>query len=567
MPGVSAAIFMAQKVAARLAECKILLQALRIGTLDLNQRKAPMNRPENSYKTLRLILGDQLNASHSWFKEIQPATLYVVAELKQEATYVRHHQQKITAFFSAMEQFAQALKTAGHDVLYLTLDDTASFDNLSSLLAHLCNTHQVEQFDYQLPDEYRLRQQLETMSSTLTLPVVAHETEHFYLADDELKRYFEKGKRHRLESFYRKMRKRFVVLIEGSEPTGGEWNFDQKNRNKLKPGDLTAIPQPLLFANDVTTIIERIERHGIETIGDASDPLLWPTNRQQAQQLLLFFCQTCLPKFGQFQDAMTGKLALFGEDKGWSLYHSRISFALNCKMLSPKQVIDAALSTYRSSNGTIDISQIEGFVRQILGWREFVRGIYWANMPEYAKLNSLSAERELPSWFWNAKTGMNCLHHAIKQSLEFSYAHHIQRLMVTGNFCLLAGIHPDQVDEWYLGIYIDAIEWVEIPNTRGMSQFADGGIVGSKAYAASGNYIKKMSDYCSDCSYNVNQIDTPDACPLNSLYWNFMQTHQARLASNPRTKMVYSNWLKKSPESREKILGKAQSYLANIENL
>jgi deoxyribodipyrimidine photolyase-related protein len=264
---------------------------------------------------------------------------------------------------------------------------------------------------------------------------------------------------------------------------------------------------------------------------------------------------------------MTGKLSLFDEDSGWSLYHSRISFALNCKILSPKQVSETAISSFHESNGEIDIAQIEGFVRQIIGWREFVRGIYWANMPDYAQLNNLSATRALPSWFWNAKTDMNCLHHGIKQSLEFSYAHHIQRLMVTGNFCLLTGIQPDQVDDWYLGIYIDAIEWVEMPNTRGMSQFADGGIVGSKAYAASGNYIKKMSDYCSDCSYQVNEIDKENACPLNSMYWNFMEKNQSSMATNPRTKMVYSNWLKKTDSQKESILNKAQYYLDNIENL
>ena len=520
-----------------------------------------------SYKTLRLILGDQLNASHSWFKKNQSDTLYVIAELKQEATYTKHHKQKIAVFFAAMEQFAQALTQAGHQVLHLTLDDTQPFNDLPSLLKYLGKRHDIKQFEYQLPDEYRLRQQLEKFCEDFGIPSQSCESEHFYLPDSEIKNYFNEGKRHRLESFYRKMRKRFNVLIEDDEPTGGEWNYDQNNRNKLKPADLADIPAPLMFTNDISEILVRIERHGIKTIGQASDELLWPINRKQASELLVFFCQTCLSKFGKYQDSMTGKLALFDEDRGWSLYHSRISFALNCKILSPKQVIDAAILSYQNSDGEIDISQIEGFVRQIIGWREFVRGVYWVNMPNYAQLNALSATRKLPQWFWNGETDMNCLHHAIKQSLEFSYAHHIQRLMVTGNFCLLTGIDPDQVDDWYLGIYIDAVEWVEMPNTRGMSQFADGGIVGSKAYAASGNYIKKMSDYCGDCSYKVTEIDQENACPLNSLYWNFMETQQAKMGSNPRTKMVYSNWLKKSDSQRESILNKAQYYLDNIENL
>jgi deoxyribodipyrimidine photolyase-related protein len=520
-----------------------------------------------SYTTLRLILGDQLNAGHSWFKENQSNTLYLMAELKQEATYTKHHKQKIAVFFAAMEQFSQALTQAGHQVLHLTLDDTKAFKDLPTLLKHLCDHHQIKQFEYQLPDEYRLRQQLEQVCNDLVISSQSWESEHFFLADSEINNYFTKGKRHRLESFYRKMRKRFNVLIEDDAPTGGEWNYDQNNRNKLKPADLAEIPAPLLFTNNISEILKRIERHGIKTIGQASDEVLWPVNRKQATELLDFFCQTCLPKFGKFQDSMTGKLSLFDEDRGWSLYHSRISFALNCKILSPKHVIDTALSSYQKSDGKIDISQVEGFVRQIIGWREFVRGIYWANMPDYAQLNTLSAARKLPAWFWNAETDMNCLHHAIKQSLEFSYAHHIQRLMVTGNFCLLTGIDPDQVDDWYLGIYIDAIEWVEMPNTRGMSQFADGGIVGSKAYAASGNYIKKMSDYCGDCAYKVTEIDQENACPLNSLYWHFMQAQQAKMGSNPRTKMVYSNWLKKSDSQRDSILNKAQYYLDNIETL
>jgi deoxyribodipyrimidine photolyase-related protein len=540
---------------------------MRISMAILNQRIVTMSETTKSYKTLRLILGDQLNGSHSWFKINQPNTLYIIAELKQEATYTKHHKQKIAVFFAAMEQFAQTLQQTGHHVTHLTLDDTKAFKDLPALMTHLCKLHQIEQFEYQLPDEYRLRQQLEDFCNNLSIVSQAAGSEHFYLPDNEINLYFKKGKRHRLENFYRKMRKRFNVLMDDNLPTGGEWNYDQNNRNKLKPADLVEIPAPLMFANDITEILARIERHDIKTIGYATDEVLWPINHEQATELLMFFCQTCLPRFGKFQDSMTGKLALFGEDRGWSLYHSRISFALNCKILSPKQVIDTAISSFHESNGEIDIAQIEGFVRQIIGWREFVRGIYWANMPDYAQLNNLSATRALPSWFWNAKTDMNCLHHAIKQSLEFSYAHHIQRLMVTGNFCLLTGIQPDQVDDWYLGIYIDAIEWVEMPNTRGMSQFADGGIVGSKAYAASGNYIKKMSDYCSDCSYQVNEIDTENACPLNSLYWNFMEKNQATMATNPRTKMVYSNWLKKPDSQKKSILNKAQYYLDNIEKL
>lgn len=516
---------------------------------------------------LRLILGDQLNASHSWFAEKSPQVTYLIAELMQEATYTQHHIQKVCAFFAAMKSFANALESAGHQVIYLTLDDTSDYANLTSLITDLVNTHSFDQFSYQLPDEYRLRTQLDDLTTSLGVNVSAVETEHFYISDAQLSDYFKQGKKHRLEHFYRKLRVQFDVLMQDGEPLGGEWNYDSKNRNKLKAADLADIPDPLLFSNDVSKILKRIKAHDISTLGRPMEQLLWPINRAQSLELLQFFCKYMLPRFGQFQDAMTGKLMTMGEDQGWSLYHSRISFALNSKMISPQCVVDIAIAAFKSSEGTIDIAQIEGFVRQILGWREFIRGVYWANMPDYAQLNHLNASRDLPAWFWTGKTKMRCMSHAITQSLDFAYAHHIQRLMVTGNFCLVAGIAPEQVDNWYLGIYIDAIEWVEMPNTRGMSQFADGGIVGSKAYAASGNYTKKMSDYCPDCHYKVTDTVGEKACPLNSLYWQFMDQHQEEFFKNPRSKMVYSSWLKKTDEQRNSVLQHAHSLLENLDGL
>ncbi|WP_407332501.1 cryptochrome/photolyase family protein [Enterovibrio sp. 27052020O] len=516
---------------------------------------------------LRLILGDQLNASHSWFREQDDDTLYIIAELHQEASYVPHHVQKVCAFFAAMSAFAQALQQAGHRVLHLTLDDTAPFSDLPALLTHLIEQHGVSAFEYQLPDEYRLRQQLADFASATKVEVSAVETEHFYLSEQQLRRDFQTGKKHRMEAFYRKMRVRFNVLMDGEKPQGGQWNFDADNRNKLKAKDIDDVPEPLLFGHDVTDILARIERHNIKVIGKPDSNLLWPITRTHANELLTFFCQHCLPSFGRFQDAMTGQTDEEGKRKQWSLYHSRLSFALNSKILSPQHVVDAAIHHYHTRPDEISLAQVEGFVRQIIGWREFIRGIYWANMPEYATLNSLSATRDLPSWFWTGNTKMACMKHAIEQSLDYAYAHHIQRLMITGNFCLISGIEPAQVDEWYLGIYIDAIEWVELPNTRGMSQFADGGIVGSKAYAASGNYVKKMSDYCGNCHYQVSKITEDDACPLNALYWHFMDKHQDDFGGNPRTKMVYANWNKKSDEQQRAVLGKAAHSLKNIEKL
>ena len=550
-----------------------------------------MNQHNQQFTTLRLILGDQLNAAHSWYQQQDDKTLYVIAELHQETDYAKHHVQKVCAFFAAMQAFAKALQQAGHQVLHLTLDDTAQYPNLPALLAALINHNKINEFQYQLPDEYRLRQQLSQFAASLEITSLAFETEHFYLADAELRDYFTADKKHRLEHFYRKLRRRFNLLMQGDEPAGGQWNYDADNRQKLKKNDFDAVPAPLMFANDVSAILRRLERHHVTTIGAAHQQLLWPTTRKQANELLQFFCRNCLVNFGRFQDAMTheldmtaapvnGELALAPASdakveqvtiaeykKQWSLYHSRLSFALNAKMLSPQQVVDTAIGYFEQADGAITLAQIEGFVRQILGWREFVRGVYWANMPDYASLNHLNAKAKLPSWFWDGDTKMNCMQHAIKQSLDYAYAHHIQRLMVTGNFCLIAGIDPDEVDAWYLGIYIDAIEWVEMPNTRGMSQFADGGIVGSKAYAASGNYINKMSDYCSGCQYEVKQSHSDNACPLNALYWHFLQQHIDDFSANPRTRMVYANWLKKPEQTQQLILQRAKHLLAHIDSL
>ncbi|WP_330960207.1 cryptochrome/photolyase family protein [Photobacterium sp. 53610] len=519
-----------------------------------------MEKPE--YKTLRLILGDQLNAAHSWFHAKEQSTLYLIAELHQEATYTKHHVQKICAFFSAMNAFADALRTAGFQVCHLTLDDTKNDPSLPDLLIRLIKEHRIERFEYQRPDEYRLLTQLRSLQLPDNVTCYEADTEHFLLPFDEISQQFAKGQHVLMEHFYRMMRKRFTVLMDGDKPEGGKWNYDKENRQKLSKTDLSAIPEPLIFTNPVGDILKRLETHQIPHFGQATESLLWPVTRNQARQLLDYFCQHQLIHFGQFQDAMTCQSA-----HQWSLYHSRLSFALNAKMLHPMQVIQSALNRYDEAKGDITLAQVEGFIRQILGWREYVRGIYWANMPDYGTLNTRSAERELPDFFWTGETGMACLKAAIQQSLKYAYAHHIQRLMVTGNFCLLTEMHPDQVDAWYLGIYIDAIEWVEMPNTRGMSQFADDGIIATKPYAASGNYINKMSDYCQSCRYDVKQKTGDDACPLNSLYWRFMDKHQRTLAVHPRIGMIYRSWDNQTDAARQAVLDKAEYCLTHLDQL
>ncbi len=512
---------------------------------------------KKSFQTLRLLLGDQLNYNHSWFETVEEDVLYVLMEIKPESEYVTHHIQKVVGIFAAMRAFADALRKAGHQVAYYTINQS---DNLHSFAANcnqLIEQYEVQQLEYQAPDEYRLDELLRTYTAELAIKTLCASSEHFYTERTELRDYAEGKKSVIMEHFYRNMRRKHQVLMDGSDPLGGKWNYDGSNRKKLPKGHKPAAPK--LYAHDVQDIYAETQVVGLKTIGNIdAKHFIWPITREEAQAVLVDFIERLLPLFGTYQDAM--------HEDYWSIYHSRLSFAMNTKMISPQEIVQAAEQAYWD-NEKIDITQVEGFVRQILGWREFVRGIYWANMPNYHQLNALKAEQALPSWFWTADTKMNCLHHAIKQSLDYAYAHHIQRLMVTGNFCMIAGIDPDEVDAWYLGIYVDALEWVELPNTRGMSQFADGGIVGSKPYAASGNYVDKMSDYCKHCHYKVKEKLGDNACPLNSLYWDFMIRHREKFGNNPRLAFTYRNWDKQSPEQQNALLDKAQTLLQNLSSL
>ncbi|GAA60922.1 deoxyribodipyrimidine photolyase-related protein [Pseudoalteromonas sp. BSi20652] len=516
-----------------------------------------------NYKTLKFILGDQLNPSHSWFKQKDDDTLYLIAELKQETDYVTHHIQKLCAFFNAMEKFAAALTTAGFNVLHLTLDETQHDKNLPELLSRIATEFRCSNIEYQYPDEYRLKSQLADFKNASSFNVTATDSEHFLLPFSDIQKRFKKDKHVTMEHFYRAMRKQYNLLMEGDKPLGEKWNFDSNNRNKFSKQDLSNIPAPKLFKNDVSSIVSRLKKHNIAYFGEIDQHALeWSTTRKQAIESLEYFCKHLLVNFGKFQDAMTDQ-----SNDNTSLYHSRLSFALNTKLLHPLYVIKRVISEFEQRSDEISLSQVEGFTRQILGWREYVRAVYWVNMPDYATKNQLKASNKLPKYFWNGETKMNCLSHSLKQSLETAYAHHIQRLMIIGNFCLLSAIDPDEVDGWYLGVYIDAIEWVEMPNTRGMSQFADDGIIATKPYAASGNYVNKMSDYCKNCQYDVKQKVGGNACPLNSLYWHFMDRHRGRLEKNPRIGMVYRNWDKQNKTLQEQTIQQATDYLNNLESL
>ncbi|MEQ3656691.1 MAG: cryptochrome/photolyase family protein [Dokdonia sp.] len=482
--------------------------------------------------TLRLILGDQLNFKHSWYTSSNENVIYFMAEMRQETDYTKHHIQKVVAFFQSMRNFKQWLEERGKRVVYYTLDDKKNQQDLTKNLQQLFDTHEIDHFEYQLPDEYRLDEQLTSFCANLKISSKTYDTEHFLTSRTDLASFYEGKKQYTMEYFYRHMRKKYdIMIINDDHPEGGQWNFDKSNRKKWK--EEIDIPHERGFRKDVSKLVTLIQDHGVVTMGSIEpDNFNWPTSRQDSLSVLRYFCEYLLVHFGDFQDAMH-------TDQHY-LFHSRLSFALNSKMLHPKEVVNTVIEYWRAHEDEIDISQVEGFVRQIIGWREYMRGIYWKEMPSYRRANRLDNQNDLPEFYWTAKTKMNCMHHAIKQSLDSAYAHHIQRLMITGNYALLTMTHPDQVCEWYLGVYIDAIEWVEITNTRGMSQFADGGIVATKPYVSSGSYINKMSNYCKGCHYKVSKKTEDDACPFNALYWNFLDEKQTFFEDNQRMNMMMS---------------------------
>lgn len=524
----------------------------------------PRTEPHKA-RVVRLILGDQLVHDHPWWQRVEPEVLYVLMEVRQETDYAWHHIQKVLGFFEAMRRFAAHLRAQGHRVHYLTLDDPANQQDIGLNLQALITQCGASELGYLLPDEHRLDEQLKHFAATCGVPVQVADTHHFLTERHELAALFNGKKQYLMERFYRLMRERTGLLMERGSPLGGRWNFDHDNRQR-PPKDHVP-PPPLLFDHDLRDIEAMLRSAGVRTIGtvDAAH-FPWPLDRAESLALLRYFIAHLLPHFGTYQDAMT--------PHHWALYHARLSFSLNVKLLSPLEVCQAAVDAYLADPRRIALAQVEGFVRQIIGWREYMRGVYWAQMPSYAERNFFGHDRALPHWFWTGRTRMACLRDAITGSLTNAYAHHIQRLMVTGNFALLAGVHPDEVDRWYLGIYIDAIEWVEITNTRGMSQFADGGIVGSKPYVSSGAYLHKMGHYCGTCHYNVNDRTGPRACPFNALYWHFLARNRARFLSEEarpgmmvRLGMPYRTWDQMPAATRQALLDKGDDLLKHIEEL
>lgn len=505
--------------------------------------------------TLRLILGDQLNPEHSWFTAADDRVVYAMIEMRQETDYVLHHAQKVIAVFAAMRAFAGELSARGHRVHYLRIGDAHNAQTLAGNLAALIACHDARRFEYQLPDEWRLDRQLRDFADTLAIPWRCVDTEHFFSERGDARALFGNG-RWLLERFYRWMRVRQRILVDAEgKPAGGRWNYDVENRKPWK-GEPPEPPDRRI-RHDHTDIWNEIRAAGVRTFGAPNAAALpWPVDRREALANLDDFVAHRLRHFGTYQDAMHG-----GAPR---LFHSLLSFALNVKMLSPREVVSRALAAYAS--GDVGIADCEGFVRQVLGWREYVRGYYWATMPGYAAKNALAHSTPLPQWFWTGETRMHCLRSALEQSLQNAHAHHIQRLMVIGNFALLAGIDPHAVHQWYLGVYIDAFEWVELPNTLGLSQYADAGGLASKPYIASAAYIHRMSDYCRSCAYDRSRRTGADACPFNALYWHFLARHRAVLASNRRM-LPMLRQLDRMGTEMTAISGRATELIEQIEKL
>ncbi len=493
--------------------------------------------------TLRLVLGDQLNPRHSWFSQTDAQVVHVLMEVRQETDYVLHHAQKILAIFAAMRDFARHLRAKGHRVRYVTLDDASNRQSIEGNLAGLAAQYGARRIEWQQPDEWRLDAQLRAWGAAQPLEWAVVDSEHFLTRRGDLAALMGRRKQWVMEHFYRHMRRRWKLLLDADgAPAGGQWNFDRDNRKRW-PG---TPPEPADWRplHDHSDLWDMVRREGVRSFGDPQAAALrWPLNRSEALDCLDAFIDTALPHFGDYEDALAAEAP--------RLFHSLLSFALNLKMLHPLEVVRRAEAAWRA--GQAPLAAVEGFVRQIIGWREYVRGIYWAHMPGYASLNALDHHAPLPRWFWTGDTHMRCLRLAITQSLKTAHAHHIQRLMVIGNFALLAGLEPQALHRWYLGIYIDAFEWVELPNTLGMSQRADGGVIATKPYVSSAAYLQRMGDYCQGCAYDPRQKTGARACPFNALYWDFFERHEPALAGNPRLALMYRQ-LRKMPESQREAL-------------
>ena len=516
-----------------------------------------------SCRHLILILGDQLTMDNPALTDYDPEQDHILmVEAPAEATHVWSHKARIALFLSAMRHFADELAAHGKPPIYLALGQHAHASLADAWRAQIA-TLKPQKLILCEPGEYRLLQQLIAIAGECGVPLAVRDDDHFMCSRADFARWAGKGKSLRMEFFYRWMRKRHDVLMEDGAPVGGVWNFDADNRQafgKRGPQDLPAMP-PVNIDAVTHAVLAEVEHQFPEHPGNLAH-FVWPVTRAQALQFLDDFIRYRLAGFGPHQDAMwqspDGAPTPF-------LWHSLLSSSLNLKLLDPREVIAAAEQAWRQ--GDLPLASVEGFIRQVLGWREFIRGVYWLDMPQMASDNHYGHARALPAWYWTGDTGMNCLRQTIRQTLQYGYAHHIQRLMVTGLFGLLAEIDPRQVEAWYLAVYVDAVEWVELPNTAGMALYANGGRFTSKPYVASGAYIKRMSNYCDGCRYRPEVKTGPQACPLTTLYWHFLIRHHAAFANNPRTALMAKNVDRMSAEQQAAIQEYASQLLQKLESL
>ena len=511
-----------------------------------------MNQP----KRLILILGDQLDKQNAALKDYDSQRDEVIMiESVPEAQVVWSHKAKIALFLAAMRHFAQELKAEGYSVHYIQDSSLSIVDALKDTLEQKNISHLV----CIEPGEWRLKLAIEKLAQDANLHLDMREDDHFYCSHREFREWAANKKELRLEFFYRLMRKTHNILLDkDGNPEGGQWNFDQDNRKPYPKSGPGIIETPILFEPDAITrdVIAFVKKQYPKHPGSLHH-FRWPVTREQALEALQYFVDYRLRNFGIYQDAMWTDTPY-----GW---HSILSSSLNLKLLNPREVIAAVVDAWKKYS--LDLSTVEGFIRQILGWREFVRGMYYIDMPKMATDNYYDHQRSLPSWYWTGKTNMRCMQDAIGQTLNYGYAHHIQRLMVTGNFALLAEILPSAVCDWYLAVYVDAIEWVELPNTAGMALFANGGRFTSKPYIASGAYIKRMSNYCGDCQYKPDVRFGETACPVTTLYWNFLIQHREQFDGNPRTRLMTANLKKIHDADQAAIVEHAQKILNNLDRL
>ena len=510
----------------------------------------------SSVRHLVLVLGDQLALDASAFDDFDPATDAVwMAEVAEESTHVRSSKTRSVLFLSAMRHFAQTLRNNGRRVHYLRLDDAENPGTLADALAQTIAALRPSRLVLTAPGDWRVLTALRDCAERHGLALELRDDRHFFCTVRDFAAHARGRKQLRMEYFYREQRRRHGVLMDGDKPVGGQWNFDADNREAFPKSGPVDVPPAFRVPPDAITreVMALVAKHFPDHPGTHAD-FAWPVTRDDALKALQSFIQDRLPQFGRWQDALWPNEP--------ALWHAQISAALNLKLLNPREVVAAAEAAFQ--RGHAPLASVEGFIRQILGWREYVRGIYWTQMPDYLARNALQAEAALPDFYWTGETPMTCLADAIGQTLRYGYAHHIQRLMVTGLYALLLGVAPQAVHEWYLAVYVDAIEWVELPNTLGMSQAADGGLMASKPYIASGKYIERMSagSLCARCRFRPAERVGPRACPFTTLYWDFLIRHEALLAANPRTVMQVRNLARVGAEERLAIAQQAAALRA-----